>query len=184
MLLVCVLLFTKVTFIVPSNCRTTVTGNVTRKYPVLLPNIIRIGCAEFKVLRRLSGTDQIWGSNLMVPNTMYLITEHFLRQALTKFMKKNLPWAQSFFNLHKLKAHSGPKLKRRKEAYYFLTIWNRLQISTIEQYRQKWLFKYPNSCTSVRRIALCCALTFPLPGTFCGKVTLESTGSSPSLSEP
>ena len=38
--------------------------------------------------------------------------------------------------------------------------------------------------TSVSLIALCCALALPLPGTFCGKVTLESAGSSPSLSEP
>ena len=38
--------------------------------------------------------------------------------------------------------------------------------------------------TSVSLIALCCALALPLPGTFCGNVTLESAGSSPSLSEP
>ena len=38
--------------------------------------------------------------------------------------------------------------------------------------------------TSVSLIALCWALTLPLPGTSCGNVTLESAGSSPSLSEP
>ena len=41
-----------------------------------------------------------------------------------------------------------------------------------------------NTCTSVSLIALCCAFALPLPGTFCGNVTLESAGSSPSLSEP